>query len=448
MSLFFILIIPALAGALIGYVTNALAIKMLFRPLGEIRIFGIKLPFTPGILPRRRHKLAEGIGGMVERELITPEIIGQRLRREDLREGVKTAVAGYTEKLFGLPLSQLLSGVNGEKDAAEILHLLFQGLLSSPAVESAANQILDQFFLKANLWELIGGGQTAELRQNLERLITAKLKTEKERFFLCLHPVLEQAFPRLGALFIQFLERKDVRRELEVQGRIFLANAILKLSIFQRFFISAGQYDRTLHERMPEIIDDLIIQIDTLLQNAAIRDRIVMLLQQTVQDILAEKAEGLPRFAVELLVTHLDKPLGEMIRALSFPSAPLESPGRKILLFIRKNLDSPGEFLKKLGDYPLGDLFLIDKVKKEMLDALIRDKILALAEVQIGAALRSIDIKTMVTERIDSLEMIKVEQIVVDVIGRELKWINLFGAILGALIGLFQAAFSWFARLF
>ena len=50
--------IPPLAGAVIGYVTNAVAIKMLFRPLTEIRVFGIRLPFTPGILPRHRHKLA------------------------------------------------------------------------------------------------------------------------------------------------------------------------------------------------------------------------------------------------------------------------------------------------------------------------------------------------------------------------------------------------------
>ncbi|MDR3138255.1 MAG: DUF445 family protein [Treponema sp.] len=450
MSLFLVLIVPALAGALIGYVTNAVAIKMLFRPLREIRILGIKIPFTPGILPRRRHILAEAIGGMVERELITPEIIGQRLRREDVREGVKTAVAGYTENLSGLPLSRLLSGINGDGDVAEVLAFFFQGLLNSPALESAVNQALDRFFFKAGLWELFGERQITELRENLERIIASALKTEGEGVFFYLNPLLEQAFPRLRALFIQFLEREDIRGELEVQGRIFLANAILKLSVFQRFFISAGQYDRTLHERMPEIIDDLITQIDTLLQNAAIRDRIIKLFQQTLRDILAEKntLEGLARFVMEILAARLDKPLGEIIRDLSSSSAPLESPGRKILLFIRKNLGPAGEFLKKLGEYPLRDLLLIDREKKEMLDSLIRDRILALAEVQIGSALGSIDIKTMVTERIDSLEMIKVERIVLDVIGRELKWINLFGAILGALIGLFQAVFSWFARSF
>jgi len=34
--------------------------------------------------------------------------------------------------------------------------------------------------------------------------------------------------------------------------------------MFQRFFITATQYDKTLHEKMPEIIDDLINQLTEL----------------------------------------------------------------------------------------------------------------------------------------------------------------------------------------
>jgi uncharacterized membrane protein YheB (UPF0754 family) len=37
-----------------------------------------------------------------------------------------------------------------------------------------------------------------------------------------------------------------------------------------------------------------------------------------------------------------------------------------------------------------------------------------------------------------------VEHIVLDVMANQLWWINVFGAILGALIGLFQSFFSWF----
>ncbi|MDR1636833.1 MAG: DUF445 family protein, partial [Treponema sp.] len=73
MNNWFFWLVPPLAGAFIGFLTNVLAIRMLFRPLKELRIFGIRLPFTPGILPRERRRLADSIGRMVERELLTPE---------------------------------------------------------------------------------------------------------------------------------------------------------------------------------------------------------------------------------------------------------------------------------------------------------------------------------------------------------------------------------------
>ena len=45
-------------GALIGYCTNYIAVKMLFYPKQEVRIFGRKLPFTPGAIPKGKQRLA------------------------------------------------------------------------------------------------------------------------------------------------------------------------------------------------------------------------------------------------------------------------------------------------------------------------------------------------------------------------------------------------------
>ena len=49
-----------LIGAVIGYFTNYLAVKMLFRPRREIKIGSKTLPFTPGVIPER--KAAAGTG--------------------------------------------------------------------------------------------------------------------------------------------------------------------------------------------------------------------------------------------------------------------------------------------------------------------------------------------------------------------------------------------------
>ncbi|MCI5190943.1 MAG: DUF445 family protein, partial [Candidatus Electrothrix sp. AS4_5] len=62
---------PPLLGALIGYLTNKVAIRMLFRPLKPWYILGKRVPMTPGIIPSKRHDLAENIGDMVGEKLLT-----------------------------------------------------------------------------------------------------------------------------------------------------------------------------------------------------------------------------------------------------------------------------------------------------------------------------------------------------------------------------------------
>ena len=51
-----------IVGGLIGYFTNFLAIKMLFKPLNPIKIGNKTLPFTPGIVPKRKNQLGKILG--------------------------------------------------------------------------------------------------------------------------------------------------------------------------------------------------------------------------------------------------------------------------------------------------------------------------------------------------------------------------------------------------
>lgn len=66
-------------GALIGYCTNYIAVKMLFYPKQEVRIFGRKLPFTPGAIPKGKPRLARAIGIIVADDLLTEDDIKQKM---------------------------------------------------------------------------------------------------------------------------------------------------------------------------------------------------------------------------------------------------------------------------------------------------------------------------------------------------------------------------------
>jgi uncharacterized membrane protein YheB (UPF0754 family) len=74
--------ITPFVGALIGWLTNFLAIKMLFRPRQPMLILGFILQ---GVVPRRQRDIALKIGEVVEEELLKSEDILNAIDTEELR---------------------------------------------------------------------------------------------------------------------------------------------------------------------------------------------------------------------------------------------------------------------------------------------------------------------------------------------------------------------------
>ena len=100
-------ILPPVVGALIGYITNDIAIKMLFRPLKAKYLGPVKIPFTPGIIPRQREKLADSIGLMVSRELITEDAIRRQISSPTFQSTLSKRIGELTGFLFHTPFTDL-----------------------------------------------------------------------------------------------------------------------------------------------------------------------------------------------------------------------------------------------------------------------------------------------------------------------------------------------------
>ncbi|MCF6188581.1 MAG: DUF445 family protein, partial [Desulfobulbaceae bacterium] len=83
---------PPLIGAFIGYLTNKIAIRMLFRPLKPWHVLGIRVPMTPGVIPSKRHDLAINMGVMVGEHLLTGRDIGTALSMEPFQEHLHTLI--------------------------------------------------------------------------------------------------------------------------------------------------------------------------------------------------------------------------------------------------------------------------------------------------------------------------------------------------------------------
>lgn len=89
-----------LVGAFIGYVTNYIAVKMLFRPLNPVKIGKRTLPFTPGIIPRRKPALAKALGKAVGTTLLTKEDLKAILLCEEVKERITELVYTQLNALF------------------------------------------------------------------------------------------------------------------------------------------------------------------------------------------------------------------------------------------------------------------------------------------------------------------------------------------------------------
>lgn len=86
-------------GAIIGYCTNWLAVKMLFRPREEKYIGKFRLPFTPGVIPKGKKRLANAVGSVVNEKLLTEQAVQEKLLSDDMIEMVKSSVREYADEL-------------------------------------------------------------------------------------------------------------------------------------------------------------------------------------------------------------------------------------------------------------------------------------------------------------------------------------------------------------
>jgi uncharacterized membrane protein YheB (UPF0754 family) len=94
-------------GGIIGWVTNVLAIKMLFRP-----IHPIKIPLTNfkihGLIPRRRSEIAKSIGEAVENELIKVNDIIEQLVTDESKTEVLEGIRKRVLKTLDLKIPSLI----------------------------------------------------------------------------------------------------------------------------------------------------------------------------------------------------------------------------------------------------------------------------------------------------------------------------------------------------
>lgn len=509
-------ILPPLLGAAIGYVTNYIAIRMLFRPLKELRIFGVRVPFTPGVIPRQRYQLAESIGRMVSQQLLTEETVREHIRGGQFREGLRRGIEHATEDLLSrrvrLEPNSRLSGL-----IEELVSGLLSRFLRSQGFHDAIHSMIERLLRRAEekrLGEILGDEELLQerIRTGVDRVITQErvhaVVVETGERFVARHVQENTPLRRVltdeimgeiarflmgiydSALdhLVSWLRRPDIRSELNTRGTFILRDILDKLNVWQRFFVTAAQYDRQLSDRMPEIVDDLIQRLDDAGREPQNKERVIRGIldglrkwqdrgladiQYTVNvDLQAQSRRVLERIAASLnsdsvrqtvsgkvqqwVEAHREQSIGEIAgNLLSLETDELiawsqrraaewleredviERIQEEAVALVRRSLTGSTES-------SLGEMLAVQQGQKTEVTELVAENVEDFVDRKLPDIVHTLDIKTLVVNRVNSLDVAEVERLLLTVIAKHLKWINVFGALLGAIIGGVQIIGSFF----
>ena len=139
-------IVLPLLGGVIGYVTNRIAVKMVFRPIRPVSVLGFQVQ---GLVGRRQPELAASIGRVVGQNLVEHDDIVRAMHAMDLEKLVSGALdRGLEEKVAELRMMPLVGGFLTDERVADLRESLVRGFLENEEllleeIERAVEEGLD-----------------------------------------------------------------------------------------------------------------------------------------------------------------------------------------------------------------------------------------------------------------------------------------------------------------
>lgn len=398
--------VPPIAGGIIGYFTNDLAIKMLFRPYRPLRLFGQQLPFTPGLIPSNQSRLAKRIADTIMGSLLTPEEL-QRLAKRLLKtERMESAIRWLLE----LALTQ--TQTSNQDKTAHILGNILQDMLGKSLPKMLRVWARDENFLADQIDQIFD-------RVLLEfRLNEAQAKQVAKW-------VRQGILPpdRLRRLIIDFLTDRNITiidetlREKTSGTYWVVANIFGVRNALMRLRTYCLDEPVKCNNRIAELITELRVEnrFQEWLQNFSLQEFPISTVQQ------------------------LRKTLRQTIRNY------LQTDGVPLLKELSDSINwhkLASRLLKRLQTSPVARESL-DTASKEL--ALILERYLEKdLEKIVAQAIPILDIDQVIMERVNATSPRNLEMAIQGIVRNELQAIVNLGGILGFTIGLLQSGILFF----
>lgn len=172
-----ILALPII-GALIGWITNYLAITMLFRPKKPLRIFGLKLQ---GLIPMRKTDLAKAIAETIEDTLLTVDDIKGSLLSPQSLDSLTALLRGKIDTVLDniLAKNSMLGMFLGQGDLRNtIVKILEEELtkLLPTLIDKAGEQLTSSLQIKQIIEDKITNFDLDTIETLIRRIANKELK--------------------------------------------------------------------------------------------------------------------------------------------------------------------------------------------------------------------------------------------------------------------------------
>ena len=443
-------LIASIVGAVIGYITNWLAIKMLFRPHNEVRVLGVKMPFTPGLIPKERLRISKSVGQTIGEHLLTKETIVESLCSKDVNDRLKSWVNEKVEALVNssLTVGEKLKDVMGSKYESFLLNVQ----------NKAVNYVIESFRKEENRNNIIAiiKNQVEEFRasekfnKEVESFIEGKYM-ELTKSDNTLAEAIPSSFISTLKVYI-YNKNEDIAKYIKQTIKQEKVQEKLKSYIAQ--MISANLNPMmAMFVNNDSIFEKINFAIDDYLDDGNNQRNIALILTNTVDEILNQKVKNisagiseegrknniqavvgivLNKVIDDRLVNSVMEIINEKINDL----ANSEKTETQINTFIQAMLD-------KLTALKLNEVFY---GKEEDIDSIlfgiVSDGYNKFIENKAADVVEMIDIPKIVEEKINSFDVAFAEKIILDIASKELSAITWLGALLGAIMGILSPVLS------
>lgn len=236
------IVLPIAVGALIGYLTNYIAIKMLFLPRKEWHIGKWRVPFTPGVIPKNKSRVASAVANAVSEKLITEKDIAESIKTSGITHSiiehvseillnenvsVNTLISSSTDEINSIGVTERVSDVFSEKIIGGIQKLDMKSIVTDVAQNSFSN-----IFSNPMVAMFLGGGAVDSICDKLASSITDYVNLNGKSLIVPL--VQEEIEGVLSDSLKNNLERLELRKDtvqrmLENVLAPFIENNVSKL---------------------------------------------------------------------------------------------------------------------------------------------------------------------------------------------------------------------------